>query len=139
MENNSEKRIDKMNNEEILLIKKAFQDYRDLKETPPEIRKVDNKFYQGGSVYTTEDGEFIDLEIQDRDYDIEDHINYIEYAEALYERHEKKVNIYVYCIPSVKINIQLYEIPSEANFKIRLVQIREDSRFQRIKSRIIGE
>lgn len=138
MEKNSEKRIDKMNEEEITLIRKAFHDDRILTETPDEIRRVDSKFYQGGSVYTTEDEEFIDLEIQERDYDIEDHINYIEYAEALYEKHKKKVNIYVYCVPSIKINIRLYEIPSDADFKIKLVQVRDNSRFQRIKSKIIG-
>lgn len=138
MEKNSEKRIDKMNEEEITLIRKAFHDDRTLTVTPDEIRRVDSKFYQGGSVYTTEDEEFIDLEIQERDYDIEDHINYIEYAEALYEKHKKKVNVYVYCVPSIKINIRLYEIPSDADFKIRLVQVRDNSRFQRIKSKIIG-
>ena len=71
-----------MNEDEITLIRKAFNDNREIiEETPPEIRSVDKKFYQGGSVYTTVDGEFIDLEIQKRDYDIEDHVNYIEFAE----------------------------------------------------------
>ena len=75
-----------MNEDEITLIRKAFNDNREIiEETPPEIRSVDKKFYQGGSVYTTVDGEFIDLEIQKRDYDIEDHVNYIEFAEALKE------------------------------------------------------
>ena len=127
-----------MNEEEIKLIRKAFKDKRPIIEkTPDEIRKVDREFYQGGSVYTTADDEFIDLEIQDRDYDIEDHVNYIEFAEALYEKHEKRVNVYVYCAPSVKINIPLYEIPSDADFKIRLSQVRKDSKFQQIKSKIM--
>ena len=83
-----------MNEEEIKLIRKAFRDDRKIIErTPDEIRSVDKKFYQGGSVYTTEDGELIDLEIQERDYDIEDHVNYIEFAEALYEKTKKRVNV----------------------------------------------
>ena len=138
MENNYQERTYKMNEQEITLIKKAFKENRTIVEkTPEEIRKVDSKYYQGGSVYTLSDGEFIDLEIQERDYDIEDHINYIEFAEALYEKTKKKVNVYVYCAPSIKINIQLYEIPSEADFKIRLAQLKNSSRIERIKSKII--
>ena len=126
-----------MNEDEINLIRKAFNDNREIvEETPDEIRKVDNKFYQGGSVYTTADGELIDLEIQKRDYDIEDHVNYIEFAEALYEKTGKRVNIYIYCCPSVKINIKLYEIPSEADFKIRLAQIQNNSMIKRFKSKL---
>ena len=126
-----------MNEEEIKLIRKAFRDDRKIIErTPDEIRSVDKKFYQGGSVYTTEDGELIDLEIQERDYDIEDHVNYIEFAEALYEKTKKRVNVYVYCAPSVKINIQLYEIPSDADFKIRLAQINRGSKIERLKSKL---
>lgn len=84
----------------------------------------------------TEDGELIDLEIQERDYDIEDHVNYIEFAEALYEKTQKRINVYVYCIPSVKIKIQLYEIPSDADFKIRLAQIQNGSKIERLKSKL---
>lgn len=126
MERNKQKRIDKMNEDEINLIRRAFKDNRTiLEETPDEIRRLDDKYYQGGSVYTTEDGEFIDLEIQERDYDIEDHVNYIEFAEQLYDKHKKRVNVYVYCVPSVKINIKMYKIQSDADFKIILAQVRK--------------
>ena len=126
-----------MNEDEINLIRKAFNDEREIVEkTPDEIRRVDKKFYQGGSVYTTADGELIDLEIQKRDYDIEDHVNYIEFAEALYEKTKKRVNVYIYCCPSVKIKIKLYEIPSEADFKIRLAQIQNNSMIKRFKSKL---
>ena len=126
-----------MNEEEIKLIRKAFREDRKIIErVPDEMRKVDKKFYQGGSVYMTEDGELIDLEIQERDYDIEDHVNYIEFAEALYEKTQKRINVYVYCIPSVKIKIQLYEIPSDADFKIRLAQIQNASKIERLKSKL---
>ena len=126
-----------MNEDEITLIRKAFKDDREIiEETPAEIRSVDKKFYQGGSVYTTCDGEFIDLEIQKRDYDIEDHVNYIEFAEALYEKHKKKVNVYIYCYPTIKINLKLYEIASEADFKLKLAQIQNNSAIKRFKSKI---
>ncbi len=128
-----------MNNEELTLIRKAFKDNRKIIEKiPDEQRIVDNDCYKGGSVYRTEDGELIDLEIQERDYDIEDHVNYMEFAEALYELHKQKVNVYVYCAPSVKINIKLYEMKSEADFKIRIAQYRTNSIKNKIKSKIRG-
>lgn len=126
-----------MNTEEIELIRRAFRDDREIVEKIPDEEKyVDNKYYQGGSVYRTADGEFIDLEIQTRDYDIEDHVNYIEFAEQFYEKHKKRVNIYVYCVPSVKINLKLYNIKSDADFKIRLAQYRKGSFIKRIKSKL---
>lgn len=137
MENNSEERADRMNEENINLIRKAFKDNREIiEETPEETRKVEEGIYPGGYVYTTADDEFIDLEIQMRDYDIEDHVNYIEFAEALYKKHGKKVNVYVYCDPSIKINIKLYEIMSDADFKIRLAQLQKNSMIKRIKTKI---
>lgn len=128
-----------MNNEELTLIRKAFKDNRKIIEKiPDEQRIVDNDCYKGGSVYRTEDGELIDLEIQERDYDIEDHVNYMEFAEALYELHKKKVNVYVYCAPSVNINIKLYDMKSEADFKIKIAQYRTNSIKNKIKSKIRG-
>ena len=126
-----------MNDENIKLIRKAFRDNREIVEkTPKEIRKLNEGIYPGGYVYTTADDEFIDLEIQTRDYDIEDHVNYIEFAEALYEKHGKKVNVYVFCDPSIRINIKLYEIISDADFKIRLAQVQKNSIIKRIKSNL---
>lgn len=137
MANNLQKGADSMNTEEIELIRRAFRDDREIVEKIPDEEKyVDNKYYQGGSVYRTADGEFIDLEIQTRDYDIEDHVNYIEFAEQFYEKHKKRVNVYVYCVPSVKINLKLYNIKSDADFKIRLAQYRKGSFIKRIKSKL---
>ena len=124
-----------MNPEELVLIKEAFHDERKIiKEITDEERYIGPGYYQGGSVYLTEDDELIDLEIQTRDYDVEDHVNYIEFAEQLYEKHHKKVNVYIYCIPSVKINIQLYSIKSDADFKIKLAQIQKNSKMKIIET-----
>ena len=78
------------------------------------------------------------MESQKRDYDIEDHVNYIEFAEQLYEKHKRPVNVYVYCAPSVKINIPPYKIYSDADFKIRLSQVRNGSFFEQ-KNQYFGE
>lgn len=55
MERNYKKEVDKMNNEELKLIRKAFKDDRRIIEKiPDEQRIVDEDCYQGGSVYRTE-------------------------------------------------------------------------------------
>ncbi|WP_407380577.1 hypothetical protein [Methanobrevibacter sp.] len=128
-----------MNQDELTLIRKAFYDERRIiEELPDDQRRVDEGIYQGGSVYRTEDDELIDLEIQTRDYDIEDHVNYMEFAEQLYERHKKKVNVYVYCVPSVKVNVKLYEMLSDADFKIRIAQYKNNSFIDKMKFKIRG-
>lgn len=140
LERNKQKKDDTMINEnenEILIIRKAFKDDRRIIEkTPDEERKIDLKYYQGGSVYLTEDNEYIDLEIQNRDYDIEDHINYIEFAEQLYEKQKKKVNVYIYCNPKIKINIEMYNIKSDADFKLKLSQIQNPSKLKKIRQKL---
>ena len=140
LERNKQKKDDTMINEnenEILIIRKAFNDDRRIIEkTPDEERKIDLKYYQGGSVYLTEDNEYIDLEIQNRDYDIEDHINYIEFAEQLYEKQKKKVNVYIYCNPKIKINIEMYNIKSDADFKLKLSQIQNPSKLKKIRQKL---
>ena len=129
---------EKMNDDEIELIRKVFKEDREIVEKlSDDETRVSEGIYQGGSVYRTIDDELIDLEIQTRDYDIEDHVNYMEFAEELYKKHEKRINVYVYCIPSVKINLQLYRMKSDADFKIRLAQVRENSVFTRVKSKIM--
>ena len=126
-----------INENEILLIRKAFKDDRKIIEkTPDEERKIDLEYYQGGSVYLTEDNEYIDLEIQNRDYDIEDHINYIEFAEQLYEKQKKKVNVYIYCNPKIKINIEMYNIKSHADFKLKISQIQNPGKLKKIRQKL---
>lgn len=138
LERNKQKKDDKMIEEnEILLIRKAFNDDRKIIEkTPDEERRIDLKYYQGGSVYLTEDNEYIDLEIQNRDYDIEDHLNYIEFAEQLYEKQKKKVNVYIYCNPKIKIKIEMYNIKSHADFKIKISQMQNKSKLNKIRQKL---
>ncbi len=126
-----------MNENELLLIKKAFNDERRIIEkTPDEERRIGDEYYQGGSVYLTEDNEYIDLEIQNRDYDIEDHINYIEFAEELYKKQKKKVNVYIYCDPRIKIKIKMYNIKSHADFKLKIAQLQNQSTIDKIKRKL---
>ena len=52
------------------LIRKTFKDKRKIKcLTPEDVRMLDDDVYPGGEIFTTEDGEFIDLEFQINDFD----------------------------------------------------------------------
>ena len=51
-------------------IKNTFNETREIKcLTPPEDRIVSEGVYPGGDIFTTEDGELIDLEIQTTEFD----------------------------------------------------------------------
>ena len=108
------------------IIRETFNDNRKIKcVTPPEIRQVDENIHQGGDVFTTDDGEFIDLEMQLKDFDEDELINKIEFAEALYEKHHKKVSIYLLCPKSVEVRMRECEIKSHADFNIKLARVQE--------------
>ena len=92
-----------MNKENIDLrtnvIRKTFNDQRPIKcLTPEKIREVDEDIYPGGDIFTTDDGEFIDLEFQTTDFDENELVKYVEFAEALYKKHHKPISIYIICI-----------------------------------------
>ena len=109
------------------VIEKTFNDMRKIKcVTPKEIRRVDEDIYPGGDIFTTENGEFIDLEFQMDDFDENELVKYIELAEALYERHQKKVSIYIICPNNINICVKECKIMSEADFTIKLACIEED-------------
>lgn len=69
------------------VIEKTFNDNRKIKyPTPEHLRAVDDGIYPGGDIFTTEDGELIDLEFQMTDFDEDELVKYVELAEALYEK-----------------------------------------------------
>lgn len=109
------------------VIRETFFDTRKIKcETPPEIRKVDDDIHPGGDVFTTEEGDFIDLEFQMDDFDIDELIKYVEFAEELYKKHQKHVAIYIICPQNVNVSVKECEIKSEADFTIKLACVAED-------------
>ena len=109
------------------VIQETFDDTRKIKcPTPEKIRQVDEHIYQGGDLFTTEDGDFIDLEFQMDDFDENELAKYVEFAEALYEKHEKHVSIYILCPKDINVCVRECEIKSRADFIIRLACIGED-------------
>lgn len=109
------------------VIRETFNDTRKIKcATPENIRRLDGDIYQGGDIFTTEDGDFIDLELQMDDFDEDELVKYVELAEALYDKHQKHVSIYIICTRDVKVCVKECEIKSEADFTIKLACIHED-------------
>lgn len=109
------------------IIKETFNDSRRIKcITPEKDRKLDDNIYPGGDLFTTEDGEFIDLEFQIEDFNESELVKYVEFAEALYKKHQKQVSIYLLCPDTVNVLVRECEIKSEAEFTIKLACIQEN-------------
>lgn len=103
------------------IIKETFKDDRAIKcPTPEDVRKLDDNVHPGGDIFTTEDGEFIDFELQLRDFDEEELTKYIEFAENLYEKHGKRVSVYILCPKNVEVSVRECTIKSESDFVIKL-------------------
>lgn len=103
------------------IIRETFKDTRKIKcITPEKDRKLDDHVHPGGDIFTTEEGEFIDLEFQLVDFTIDELVKYIEFAEELYEKHHKHVSVYLLCPEVVNICVKEDTIKSEADFTIRL-------------------
>ncbi len=121
-----------MNQKEYLvkteIIRKTFSDERKIKcQTPTEDLKLDENVHKGGDIFTTEEGEFIDFELQLRDFDEEELTKYVEFAENLYEKHQKHVSVYLLCPRDINVCVKECTIKSEADFTIKLAKVPEDS------------
>jgi hypothetical protein len=109
------------------IIRETFNDPRVIRcATPESERRVDENVHQGGQIFTTENGEYIDLEFQLSDFTVDELVKYVELAETLYEKHHKKVSIYLLCPKEVNIYVKECEIPSKADFNIKLACVHGD-------------
>ena len=110
------------------IIRETFNDKRKiLCPTPKEYLNLDDDSYQGGDVFTTEDGDFINLDMQLVDFDEDELIKQIDFSEQIYEQHHKSVANYIICPKNININMRECELISEANFTIKLACVREDA------------
>jgi hypothetical protein len=109
------------------IIKESFKDQRPIKcPTPEHITKLDEDVHPGGDIFTTEDGEFIDLEFQQKDFDEVELAKYIDFAENLYEKHHKHVSVYIICPKHINVCVKEHEICSDADFTIKVACSQED-------------
>lgn len=110
------------------IIKKTFDDDRQIIcPTPKEYLNLDENSYQGGDVFTTEDGNFINLDMQLVDFDEDELIKQIDFSERIYEQHHKSVANYIICPKNVNVTVRECELMSEANFTIKLACVQEDA------------
>lgn len=104
---------------------------RTIRETFNDTRKIrclaakhslmlDEGVHPGGDVFRTEDDEFIDFEIQLKDFDEEELAKYVEFAENLYEKHQKHVSVYILCPKNINVTVRECPLKSEADFTIKL-------------------
>ena len=102
-------------------IREAFNDTRKIRCAVPEhTLQLDDGDHPGGDIFMTEEGEFIALEVQLKDFDEEELAKYVEFAENLYEKHPKQVSVYIICHKSIDVRVRECTLKSDADFTIKL-------------------
>lgn len=107
-------------------IREVFSDTRKICIAPKHEIMLDEGVHPGGDIFTTEDGEYIDFETQLKDFDAEELAKYVEFAENLYEKHQKKVSVYILCPKNISVNVRECPLKSDADFKIKLACSQDD-------------
>lgn len=122
------------------IIQEIFNDKRKLNpvENKDELN-LDDHVYQEGDIFLCDNGEFVVLDFQIKDFNEDELVKYAELAENLYEINEKPVSIYLVCREDIDVCVKECEIKSEADFKIKLActpkdQCKED--LNRIKRKL---
>ncbi len=106
------------------IIRESFKDTRSIKcHVPTEKLGLDEGVHQEGDFFLTENGEFIDLEFQITDFDIEELVKYVELAENIHEKHQKVISIYIICPKEINVHVNEFDIKSQADFTIKLKQV----------------
>ena len=109
------------------IIDETFHDKRKIKcFLPIENLRLAEHIHQEGELFITENYEIIDLEFQFKDFTEDELVKYVELAEALYEKNNKRISIYILCPNSVNIYVREFEIKSEADFTIKIAAIEEN-------------
>lgn len=109
------------------VIKNTFKDERPIKCLTPEHEiLLGEDVHPGRYIFTTEDGNLIDFELQMRDFDEGELTKFVEIAENLCEKHNKKVSVYILCSRNVNVRVKECKIYSESDFTIKLACSNED-------------
>lgn len=109
------------------VIKETFNDNRKIiSSVNVDELDIDESIHQGGDIFITVNGEFIDLEFQPVDFSERELNKYVRLAEELYEKSGREVTIYVICPKSINVLVNEHEICSDAEFTIKLACIQED-------------
>lgn len=109
------------------VIRETFNDESKIvSSVDAEELAIDKDIHQGGDIFITSKGEFIDLELQDEDFTEDELVKYVELAEGLYEEYGSKVSIYILCPRDINVCVKEFRIKSDADFTIKLACIDED-------------
>lgn len=109
------------------VIEETFNDKRNIKcALSKDELNIPSHIHQEGEIFKTEDGEFIILEFQLKDFTVDELVKYVELAECLYEQHGKYVTIYLICPKNINVCVRECDIKSRAGFTIKLACIQED-------------
>lgn len=109
------------------MIRETFNDARIIKcqKSASELHLGDDITLEG-DIFKTEDGELIYFEVEINDFDEEELTKYIELAECLYEKHQRKISIYLLCPKDIEVLVRECPIKSEADFTIKLACSQDD-------------
>lgn len=109
------------------IIEETFHDPRKIIcEIPREDITLPEHVYPGEEIFKTENGEIIDLEFQIIDFDENELVKYVEFAEEMYEICKKPVSVYILCRNDIKVLVKECSFKSEAEFTIKLACISEN-------------
>ena len=109
------------------IIRETFNDSRRINcSVSADELQIDEYVHKGGDIFKTEEGDFIDLEFQMKDFDECELVKYVEFAENLFEKHQKHVSIYIICPDDINVCVKECEIKSEASFTIKLAKVNEN-------------
>ena len=105
------------------MIRHVFNDTRELEYVPRTFLSDED---MDGDLFVDPDGEIVYIDLQQEDFGAEELAEYSEIAENLYEKHQKKISIYVVCPGNINVLVKECQIKSDANFTIKLACIGED-------------
>ena len=105
------------------IIRETFNDKRKIKcAVCKDELQLDENLTPHGDLFLTENDEIIDLEFQIDDFTAENLANLVELAEILYEKYPNRISIYIICTDNVQVLVKECEIPSKADFTIKLTK-----------------
>lgn len=109
------------------IIQETFNDKRKIRcKLPIDKLQLEDNIHQEGNLFISENNEIIYLELQLTDFTEDELVKYVELAEALYEKKNCHVSIYIICPNTIDICVKECEIKSEADFTIKLAAIEEN-------------
>ena len=89
------------------IIQETFNDKRKIRcKLPIDKLQLEDNIHQEGNLFISENNEIIYLELQLTDFTEDELVKYVELAEALYEKKNCHVSIYIICPNTIDICVK---------------------------------